>query len=82
MEDQMSYELVPRTTRRAPKVAVPDLPKAYRKPPKEGGRETCCDIWDTELTGRLRFKCSVCGGVSLEITPRFCPCCGRKVVYE
>ena len=43
---------------------------------------TCCDIWDTELTGRLRFKCSVCGGVSLEIMPRFCPNCGRKVVDE
>ena len=42
-------------------------------------RGTCHDVWDTELTGRLRFQCSECGGVSLEITPHFCPCCGRKV---
>ena len=45
-------------------------------------RGTCHDVWDTELTGRLRFQCSECGGVSLEITPHFCPCCGRKVVFE
>jgi rubrerythrin len=42
--------------------------------------ETCHDVWDTELTGRLRFQCSECGGVSLEITPNYCPICGRKVV--
>lgn len=41
---------------------------------------TCHDVWDVELTGRLRFQCSECGAVSLEITPRFCPVCGRKVV--
>jgi hypothetical protein len=46
------------------------------------GRGTCHDVWDTELMGRLRFQCSECGGVSLEITPRFCPNCGRKVVDE
>ena len=44
------------------------------------GRGTCHDTWDTELTGRLRFKCSECGAVPLEITPRFCPACGREVV--
>ena len=82
MGGRMSYELVHGTTRRTPKVTIPDLPKDYRKPPKEDERGMCCDIWDTELTGRMRFKCSVCGGVSLEIAPRFCPCCGRKVVYE
>lgn len=41
---------------------------------------TCHNAWDIELTGRLRFQCSECGGVSPEITPRFCPCCGAKVV--
>ena len=44
------------------------------------GRGTCKDVWDVELTGRLRFQCSECGAVSLEITPRFCPGCGREVV--
>jgi len=44
------------------------------------GRGTCHNVWDVELTGRLRFQCSECGCVSLEITPRFCPCCGRKFV--
>ena len=44
------------------------------------GRGTCHDIWDIELTGRLRFQCSECKGVSLDIAPRFCPVCGRKVV--
>ena len=43
-------------------------------------RGTCHDVWDIELTGRLRFQCSECGAVSLEITPNFCPVCGRKVV--
>lgn len=42
----------------------------------------CHDVWDVELTGRLRFQCSECGGVSLEITPCFCPCCARKVVAK
>lgn len=28
----------------------------------------------------LRFMCDACGGVSLEIAPSYCPCCGRKVV--
>lgn len=41
---------------------------------------TCHNVWDIELTGRLRFQCSECGGVSLEIKPNFCPVCGRKVV--
>ena len=40
----------------------------------------CVNEWDTELTGRLRFQCSACGAVSLEITPRYCPNCGAKVV--
>lgn len=44
------------------------------------GRGTCRSVWDVELTGRLRFQCSECGAVSLEITPRFCPGCGREVV--
>lgn len=43
---------------------------------------TCRNVWDVELTGRLRFQCSECGAVSLEITPRFCPNCGTKVVGE
>lgn len=43
------------------------------------GTGTCHDVWDTELTGRLRFQCSECGGVSLEITPNYCPVCGRRV---
>lgn len=46
------------------------------------GPGTCHDTWDTDLTGRLRFQCSECGAVSLEIVPRFCPNCGRKVVGE
>ena len=46
------------------------------------GVGTCHNTWDVELTGRLRFQCSECKGVSLEITPNFCPCCGRKVVDE
>lgn len=41
---------------------------------------TCHNTWHVELTGRLRFQCSECGGVSLEISPRFCPCCGAKVI--
>ena len=41
---------------------------------------TCHDTWDVELTGRLRFACSECGGVSLEIAARYCPICGAKVV--
>ena len=43
------------------------------------GRVTCHNVWDTKLTGRLRFQCSGCGAVSVEITPRFCPNCGREV---
>ena len=43
---------------------------------------TCHNVWDVELTGRLRFKCSDCGAVSLEITPVYCPACGAKVVEE
>lgn len=43
---------------------------------------TCHDTWDIELTGRLRFKCSECGAVSLEATPNFCPVCGSRVVWE
>lgn len=46
------------------------------------GPGTCHDTWDTDLTGRLRFQCSECGAVSLEIVPRFCPNCGRRVVDE
>lgn len=41
---------------------------------------TCHNVWDVELTGRLRFECSDCGGVSLEIAPAYCPVCGAKVV--
>lgn len=41
--------------------------------------ETCHNVWDTELTGRLRFQCSNCGAVSLEITPNYCPICGRRI---
>lgn len=44
------------------------------------GRGECHDTWDVELTGRLRFQCSECEAVSLEIAPRFCPVCGRRVV--
>lgn len=44
--------------------------------------KTCHDTWDIELTGRLRFKCSECGAVSLDITPRYCPACGARVVEE
>ena len=40
---------------------------------------TCHNKWDIEQMGRLRFQCSECGGVSLEITPIFCPCCGARV---
>lgn len=43
---------------------------------------TCYNTWDCELTGRLRFQCSECGAVSLEIAPIFCPNCGRKVVPD
>lgn len=43
---------------------------------------TCHNVWDVELTGRLRFQCSECKAVSLEITPRYCPVCGAKVVDE
>lgn len=44
------------------------------------GPEDCWNTWDSELTGRLRFQCSECKAVSLEITPFYCPVCGRKVV--
>jgi rubrerythrin len=43
------------------------------------GAGTCHNVWDVELTGRLRFQCSECGAVSLEITPNYCPVCGRRV---
>lgn len=43
---------------------------------------TCRNTWDIELTGRLRFKCSECGAVSLDVTPRYCPACGARVVEE
>ena len=46
------------------------------------GRGTCHNLWDVELTGRLRFQCSKCEAVSLEITPRYCPVCGRQVVDD
>jgi len=46
------------------------------------GRGTCHDTWDVEQTGRLRFQCSECGAMSLEITPRYCPNCGAKVVTK
>ena len=29
----------------------------------------------------LRFECSACGGVSNEIAPNYCPCCGSKVKH-
>lgn len=41
---------------------------------------TCHNTWDVELTGRLRFACSECGSVSLEIAARYCPICGAAVV--
>lgn len=50
------------------------------KPTQVESSGTCHDVWNVELTGRLRFQCSECGAVSLEITPRFCPACGKKVV--
>lgn len=43
---------------------------------------TCHNTWDCELTGRLRFQCSECDAVSLEITPMFCPNCCAKVVEQ
>lgn len=43
---------------------------------------TCKNTWDVNLTGRLRFQCSECRSVSLEITPNFCPACGAKVVEQ
>ena len=43
---------------------------------------TCHDTWDTIFTGRLRFECSECGAVSLEITPNYCPNCGARVVND
>ena len=43
---------------------------------------TCHNTWDTGLYGRIRFRCSACGAASLEITPRFCPNCGARVVEE
>lgn len=30
----------------------------------------------------MRFECSKCGGVSLEMAPRHCPCCGTKVMTD
>ncbi len=42
------------------------------------GRGTCSDV----SANPLRFECSECGGLSLDISPRFCPCCGREVVSE
>jgi len=50
------------------------------KPTQVESSGTCHDVWDVELTGRLRFQCSECGAVSLEITPNFCPVCGTRVV--
>lgn len=43
---------------------------------------TCYNTWLVELTGRLRFQCSECKAVSLEIAPLYCPVCGAKVVEE
>lgn len=37
---------------------------------------TCEDVSENPL----RFECSACGGVSLDIVPNYCPCCGVKVV--
>lgn len=39
---------------------------------------TCEDVSENPL----RFECSACGGVSLDIVPNYCPCCGAKVVSE
>lgn len=39
------------------------------------GSWTCQD----KSVNPLRFECSECGGVSLEIAPNFCPICGEKV---
>ncbi len=44
----------------------------------ELGSGTCRDV----SANPLRFECSECGGLSIEIAPRFCPCCGREVVFE
>ena len=40
------------------------------------GRGECHDVSENPL----RYECSECGAVSLEIAPRFCPCCGRRCV--
>lgn len=38
-------------------------------------RETCEDVSENPL----RFECSACGGLSLDIAPRYCPACGAEV---
>ena len=43
-------------------------------------RRFCKDAQDAELAWRLRFECSECGGMSLEIAPRYCPRCGAEVL--
>ena len=36
---------------------------------------TCKDVSENPL----RFECSACGGLSLDIAPRYCPACGAEV---
>ena len=51
-------------------------------------RKEAVELWNTRAEQEthdvsdqpLRFMCDACGGVSLEIAPSYCPCCGRKVV--
>ena len=50
----------------------------WAKADAELGSGTCRDV----SANPLRFECSECGGLSIEIAPRFCPCCGREVVDE
>ena len=74
---EQTYEEIPAIRSRAL--------KAYCVTPEQAveatlGREECWSTWDIELTGRLRFQCSECKAVSLEIVPFYCPACGRKVV--
>ena len=46
-----------------------------RKRDAAWAERTCRDVSENPL----RFECSACGGLSLDIAPRYCPACGAEV---
>ena len=64
-------------TKRFPESRPEDITEAYMRGYEAGRgvRETCEDVSENPL----RFECSACGGLSLDIAPRYCPACGAEV---